>query len=94
MFDHANQQRGYIGKGEDVGFLQELMAGGPDYRIVPDLGGAVLGPVGDTREERAAFDVVARRVIANEGQGYRVRLKHRGSDDADGHYDRLIIDIR
>lgn len=75
-------------------FLQDLLAGGPDYRIVPDLGGAVLGPTGDTREERAAFDLVARRVIANEGQGYSVRLKHKGFDDAEGHYDRLIISIR
>ena len=77
-----------------MGFLQDLLAGGADYRIVPDLGGAVLGPTGNTEEERAAFDEVARRVIANEGQGYRVQLKHRSSDDRHGRYDRLVINIR
>lgn len=70
------------------------MAGGPGYRIVPDLGGAVLGPTGDTQEERAAFHEVAKRIIANEGQGYSVRLRHKGSDDAEDRYDRLIINIR
>ena len=45
------------------------------------------------RALRTAFDLLARRVIANDGQGYSVRLRHRCSDDAEQRYDRLIINI-
>lgn len=74
-------------------FLKDLLAGGPDHRVVADLGGAVLASTEDTPEARAAFHAVAERVIANDGLGYSVRLRHRSSDDAAGHYDRVIINF-
>lgn len=73
--------------------LRELLAGGPDYRVSLDIGGAIFGPVGETAADRAAFHAVAERIVANDGRGYRVKLKHRTSDSADGHYDRIIINI-
>jgi hypothetical protein len=78
----------------DMGFLDELLAGGPDYRVSLDIGGAVFGPTGDSAAERAAFHALAKRIIANDGLGYRVQLKHRGSDNANGYYDRIVINIR
>lgn len=74
-----------------MSYLEELMSGGPDYRVVPDIGGAIFAPTGDTREERLAFHRVAERIVANDGAGYRVQLKHRSSDDSDGFFDRIII---
>ncbi len=76
-----------------MSMLEDLLAGGSDYHVVLDLGGAVFAPVGDTREEQAAFHEVARRIIANEGLGYRVHTSHRSSDDADRFFDRVVINI-
>lgn len=76
-----------------MGFLDDLLVGGPDYRVSLDLGGAVFGPIGDSAAERAAFHAVAQRIIANDGLGYRVKLKHRSSDRADGYHDRIMINI-
>lgn len=76
-----------------MSFLDELLAGGPEYRVVPDIGGAVFAPTGDTQAERAAFHRIAQRIIMNEGLGYRVHLTHRSSDDAEGLLDRVVINI-
>ena len=91
---HGRVDRPFLDVATTMGFLDDLLAGGPDYRVSRDLGGAVFAPTGDTQAERAAFQAVAQRIIANEGLGYRVRLGHRNSDDASGYYDRIIINIR
>ena len=77
-----------------MGFLDDLLDGGPDYRVSLDLGGAIFGPAGDSQAERAAFHAVAQRIIANDGLGYQVKRKHRSSDRADGYYDLIVINTR
>ena len=72
-------------------FLSELLQGGSDYRVTQDIGGAVFGPKGPSREERAAFSAVADKLIAYEGLGYLIQLSHRSSDD--GLVDRIVINI-
>lgn len=77
-------------------FLDDLLAGGPDYCTVPDLGGAVFGPADDSDAALDRFQAVAARIIANDGRGYSVirRLTHRTSDSKEGHIDRLVINVR
>lgn len=78
-----------------MSFLDSLLAGGPDYRVVPDLGGAVFGPVDGSEDALKRFGAVADKLIANDGLGYRLvhRLTHRSSDHAESYIDRIVINI-
>jgi hypothetical protein len=78
-----------------LNFLQNLLSGGPDYRVTLDIGGAVFAPAGDTGEALQNFQSVAEKIKANDGLGYRVieRLIHRSNTHAHNHIDLLVINI-
>lgn len=78
-----------------MSILDDLLAGGPDHRATADIGGAIFAPVDDSREALARFQVVADRIIANDGLGYSVihRLVHRTSEYAGDYIDRLVVNI-
>jgi hypothetical protein len=77
-------------------FLTTLLAGGADYRVTPDLGGAVFGPVDDSDEALRRFERIAGMITANDGRGYTVvrRLTHRTSDRSEDLIDRMVINTR
>jgi hypothetical protein len=77
-------------------FLNALLAGGPDYRVSPDLGGAVFGPIDNSDEALRRFQAIAEKIRANDGLGYTVvrRLTHRASDRSEGFIDRMVINTR
>ena len=74
-------------------FLDTLLAGGPDYLVTPDLGGAVFGPADDSDEALRRFQATAGKITANDGLGYSVvhRLTHRTSDHSEAFIDRMVI---
>lgn len=76
-------------------FLDYLLAGGPDYRVTGDLGGAVVAPAENSKEGFAKFQVVAKSIIVNDGSGYSVihRLTHRTSRYPEDYIDRIVINI-
>ena len=76
-----------------MSFLDDLLAGGPDYRVTVDLGGAVFAPIDSSNEATRKFQSVADRIIANEGMGYRIHLIHRDSDYGLNEVDRITINI-
>ena len=78
-----------------MSFLDDLLAGGPDYRVTLDIGGAIFGPAEDSEKALERFQSVADRIVANDGLGYRVveRLIHRTSDYAQSYIDRLVINF-
>ncbi|QIG81553.1 hypothetical protein [Stakelama tenebrarum] len=78
-----------------MSFLDDLLAGGPDYRVARDIGGAIFGPAEDSEEALERFQSVVDRIVANDGLGYRVvkRLIHRTSDYAQNSIDRLVINF-
>jgi hypothetical protein len=80
----------------DESFLKALLAGGDDYRVSPDLGGAIFAPSDSSDEALIRFQSVANRIIANEGLGYSVvhHLIHRDSGYAENYIDRLVINTR
>lgn len=77
-------------------FLDDLLAGGPDYRVTPDLGGAVFGPVDETEDALRRFQAIADKIKANDGLGYSVvdRLTHRTSEYSEAFIDRMVINTR
>lgn len=79
----------------DMSVLDDLLAGSPNYRVSPDIGGAVFGPVSDTIEALERFQSIADRISANDGMGYRVvhRLTHRTSEYATDYVDRMVINF-
>jgi len=78
-----------------MSFLYELLAGGPDYRVTPDIDGALIAPTDGSDDALKKFQTVVDRITANDGAGYRVvkRLTHRNSDHAAGYVDRMVINI-
>lgn len=74
-------------------FLRDILSGGPDYRVSPNLGGAVFAPADHSEAALIAFQDVADRILANDGLGYSVvhRLIHRDSGYAENYIDRLVI---
>jgi hypothetical protein len=76
-------------------FLNELLAGGPDYRVSPNLGGAIFAPADHSEDAPIRFQSVANRIIANDGLGYSVsnRLTHRDSGYAEYYIDRMVINF-
>ncbi len=78
-----------------MSFVDELLAGGEDYRVTSDLGGAVFSSVDDSDDALRRFQPIADRVEANDGLGYDVvhRLTHRSSDHRDSPIDRIVINI-
>ncbi len=78
-----------------MSFLEDLLAGGPDYRVVLDIGGAVFSPADDTEGATERFQTVAERIRANDGLGYRLidRLTHESSEYAQSYIDRLVINF-
>lgn len=76
-----------------MSFLEELLTGGDDYRVNPDLGGAIFAPVDDSDDALRRFQPIAGRIKANDGLGYDVihRLIHRSSDNRDSLIDRIVI---
>lgn len=77
-----------------MNFLENLMAGGSDYRVTTDLGGAVFAPAVDGEDGLRRFAAVADKIIANDGLGYSVHLTHKNSDHGYGWVDRIIINFR
>ena len=80
----------------DRNFLSDLLAGGPDYRVSPDLGGAIFAPSENSEDALVKFQAVVSRIIAHEGLGFVVvhRLTHRDSGYAENYIDRLVINTR
>lgn len=78
-----------------MSFLDDLLAGGSDYRVVLDIGGAVFGPVDDSEEAMKRFQTVANRIRANDGLGYRLveRLTYKSSEYAQSYIDHLVINF-
>lgn len=76
-----------------MSFLADLLAGGEDYQVIPDLGGAMFAPVDGSDEALRRFQPIAQRIEANDGLGYEVihRLTHRSSDLRDSPIDRILI---
>jgi hypothetical protein len=78
-----------------MNFFDELLAGGPDYRVSPDIGGAIFGPADGSEDALKRFQAVTEKIIANDGLGYRVvhRLIHRSSDNPGDYIDRMVINF-
>ena len=70
-----------------------MLAGGPDYKVSVDIGGAIFSPLDGSPSGLEKFQPVAVRIIANDGLGYSVRNRHRSSDHAAGYIDLLVINI-
>ena len=78
-----------------MNFLRDLLAGGPDHRVIPDIGGALIAPSDSSDDALSRFQSIVDRIVANDGAGYRVvnRLTHRSSDHAAEYVDRMVINI-
>lgn len=78
-----------------MSFLRDLLAGGPDHRVIADIGGALIAPSDGSDDALLRFQSVVDQLVANDGAGYRVvkRLTHRSSDHAAGYVDRMVINI-
>lgn len=75
-------------------FLEELLAGGPDYKVTIDLGGAVIRPKDDSDEGLEAFQKVYDLIRSNEGAGFEIYQTHKTSDRSHDYVDRVLINIR
>lgn len=78
-----------------MSFVDELLAGGRDYRVTGDLGGAVFAPINDTYAALEQFQRITSLIEANDGLGYDVvhRLTHQSSDHGSALTDRMVINI-
>jgi hypothetical protein len=76
-----------------MSFLDDLLAGGPDYRVRQMPDGASFQPSDASDEALAAFQSVVAQIRANEGDGYDIFQMHRSSDRGGNMVDRILITI-
>ena len=74
-----------------MSFLDDLLAGGPSYKMSTITDGASFRPSDESDEALEAFQSIVRRVRANEGDGYEVFQTHPCSDRPGNLIDLVLI---
>ncbi|TYC83803.1 hypothetical protein [Novosphingobium sp. BW1] len=76
-----------------MSYLDDLIENGTGFQVRRSPSGASFKPTGGSDAEMEAFQAVARTLIRNDGDGYRITNTHRTSDQARDLIDIVIVTI-
>ncbi|PZU06449.1 MAG: hypothetical protein DI606_18030 [Sphingobium sp.] len=76
-----------------MSYLDDLIENGTGFQVRRSAAGASFRPTGGSDAEMDAFQAVARNLLRNEGDGYRVANTHKTSDRAQDLFDTVIVTI-
>ena len=76
-----------------MSYIDDLIENGTGFQVRRNMGGASFRPTGGSDAEMEAFQTVARNLMLNEGDGYRVANTHKTSDRAQDLFDTVIVTI-
>ncbi|MFZ2996986.1 hypothetical protein [Sphingobium sp.] len=76
-----------------MSYLDDLIENGTGFQVRRSAGHASFRPTGGSDAEMDAFQTVARKLIRNDGDEYRVANTRRTSDRAQDMFDTVIVSI-
>ncbi len=76
-----------------MSYLDDLIENGTGFQVRRSSGGASFRPTGGSDGEMEAFQAVARNLLRNEGDGYRIPNTHKTSDREHDLFDTIIVTI-